>query len=48
MSKIKHYHEANDDMSIVNSENMTQIINNFAKTLEKLSPKTLILNIMIK
>lgn len=39
MSKIKHYHQANDDMSIVNSENMTQIINNFAKTLEKLSPK---------
>lgn len=39
MSKITHYHQANDDMSIVNSENMTQIINNFAKTLEKLSPK---------
>lgn len=39
MSKIKHYHQVNDDMSIVNSENMTQIINNFAKTLEKLNPK---------
>lgn len=39
MSKIKHYHQANDDMSIVNAENMTQIINNFAKTLEKLNPK---------
>lgn len=39
MSKIKHYHQVNDDMGIVNAENMTQIINNFAKTLEKLSPK---------
>lgn len=39
MSKIKHYHQVNDDMSNVDVENMTQIINNFAKTLEKLNPK---------
>lgn len=39
MSKIKHYHQLNDDMEIVDSENMTQIINNFSKTIEKLSPK---------
>lgn len=39
MSKIKHYHKVNDDISIVDFDNMTQIINNFAKTLEKLSPK---------
>lgn len=39
MSKIKHYHQVNDDMTNVDAENMTQIINNFAKTLEKLNPK---------
>lgn len=39
MSKIKHYHQVNDDLSIVNLENMTQLINNFAKAVEKLSPK---------
>ncbi|MCY0969623.1 M28 family peptidase [Chryseobacterium wangxinyae] len=39
MSKIKHYHQVNDDMTIVDLENLTQIINNFGKTLEKLSPK---------
>lgn len=39
MSKIKHYHQVNDDVSIVDFDNMTQLINNFGKTLEKLSPK---------
>lgn len=39
MSKIKHYHQVNDDFSIVDVENMTNMINNFAKTVEKLSPK---------
>lgn len=39
MSKIKHYHQVNDDVNVVNFENLTQIINNFGKTLEKLSPK---------
>lgn len=39
MSKIKHYHQVNDDFSIVDVENMTQLINNFAKAVEKLSPK---------
>ncbi|KQT22085.1 peptidase M28 [Chryseobacterium sp. Leaf404] len=39
MSKIKHYHGVNDDISVVNVENMTEMINNFAKTVEKLSPK---------
>ncbi|KQS89842.1 M28 family peptidase [Chryseobacterium sp. Leaf394] len=39
MSKIKHYHEVNDDFTIVDVENMTQMINDFAKTVEKLSPK---------
>ncbi|SHK99045.1 M28 family peptidase [Chryseobacterium polytrichastri] len=39
MSKIKHYHQVTDDVSIVDFDNMTQIINNFGKTLDKLSPK---------
>lgn len=39
MSKIKHYHQVNDDVSVVDFDNMTQIINNFGKTLDKLSPK---------
>ncbi|WP_312074830.1 M28 family peptidase [Chryseobacterium sp.] len=39
MSKIKHYHQVNDDFTIVDVENMTNMINNFAKTLEKLTPK---------
>lgn len=39
MNKIKHYHQVNDDISVVDFDNMTQIINNFGKTLDKLSPK---------
>lgn len=39
MTKATHYHHVNDDMNIVDVDNMTQIINNFAKTLEKLNPK---------
>lgn len=39
MSKIKHYHQVNDDISVVDFDNLTQIINNFGKTLEKLNPK---------
>ncbi len=39
MSKIKHYHQVNDDMNIVDLENLTQLINNFGKTVEKLNPR---------
>ncbi|MDF2933060.1 MAG: family peptidase [Chryseobacterium sp.] len=39
MSKIKHYHQVNDDINIVDFENLSQLINNFGKTLEKLNPK---------
>ncbi len=39
MSKIKHYHQVNDDVNVVDFDNLTQIINNFGKTLDKLSPK---------
>lgn len=40
MSKIKHYHQLNDDISVVDFSNLTLLINNFAKTLEKLNPKS--------
>ncbi|MBP2618613.1 M28 family metallopeptidase [Chryseobacterium jejuense] len=39
MTKATHYHHVNDDINIVDVDNMTQIINNFGKTLEKLDPK---------
>lgn len=39
MTKASHYHHENDDIHIVDFDNMTQIINNFGKTLEKLNPK---------
>ncbi|WP_126653193.1 M28 family peptidase [Chryseobacterium aureum] len=39
MTKASHYHQENDDLHVVNFDNMTQIINNFGKTLDKLSPK---------
>lgn len=39
MSKIKHYHQLNDDINVVDFENLTQLINNFGKTLEKLNTK---------
>lgn len=39
MTKATHYHHVNDDISIVDVDNMTQIINNFGQTLDKLNPK---------
>lgn len=39
MTKATHYHHENDDVNVVDFENLTTIINNFGKTLEKLSPK---------
>lgn len=39
MTKATHYHNESDDVSVVDFNNLTQIINNFGKTLEKLSPK---------
>ncbi|RNA60832.1 peptidase M28 [Chryseobacterium nematophagum] len=39
MTKATHYHNESDDIHIVDFDNLTQIINNFGKTLEKLSPK---------
>lgn len=39
MTKATHYHHENDDVNVVDFDNLTQIINNFGKTLEKLSPK---------
>ena len=34
-----HYHAVNDDINIVDADNLTNIINNFAKTIEKLNTK---------
>ncbi|ROI02246.1 M28 family peptidase [Chryseobacterium sp. G0240] len=39
MTKATHYHHENDDINIVDFDNMTQIINNFSKTIEKLNPQ---------
>ncbi len=37
MTKATHYHQVNDDLSVVDFDNLTQIINNFAKTVENLN-----------
>lgn len=39
MTKAKHYHQLNDDLEIVDFDNLTKIINNFGKTMEKLTSK---------
>jgi len=39
MNKATHYHAVNDDVNIVDTENLTNIINNFAKTIDKLNTK---------
>ncbi|UOU99101.1 M28 family peptidase [Chryseobacterium daecheongense] len=39
MDKASHYHHESDDVSVVDFDNLTQIINNFGKTLEKLTPQ---------
>ena len=39
MNKATHYHAVNDDINIVDADNLMNIINNFAKTIEKLNTK---------
>lgn len=39
MTKAKHYHDVTDDITIIDTDNLTQIINNFAKTIDKLNTK---------
>lgn len=39
MTKATHYHHENDDIHVVDFNNLTTIINNLGKTLDKLSPK---------
>jgi len=39
MTTAKHYHQLNDDLNVVNFENLTNIINNFGKTIEQLNPE---------
>ncbi|MDR2234532.1 MAG: M28 family peptidase [Chryseobacterium sp.] len=38
MTKAHHYHNESDDVNVVDFDNLTHIINNFSKTLEKLKP----------
>lgn len=35
MEKQKHYHQVNDEISIINFSNLTTLANSFAKTIEK-------------
>lgn len=39
MTKAYHYHQPNDEIDVVDFENLTQLINNFGKTVLKLNPK---------
>lgn len=39
MTKASHYHNESDDVKVVDFDNLTTIINNVGKTLEKLTPK---------
>ena len=39
MTKATHYHQLNDDLEIVDFDNLTEIINNFGETIEKLNPQ---------
>lgn len=39
MRTAKHYHQLNDDIKVVNFDNLTQIINNFGKSVEQLNPQ---------
>lgn len=39
MNSAGHYHQLNDDVSVVDFDNLTQLINNLGKTIEKLNPK---------
>lgn len=38
MNTAEHYHQLNDDINIVDFDNLTTLINNLGKTIEKLSP----------
>lgn len=39
MTKATHYHQVTDDVTVVDFKNLTNIINNFGETLEKLNPE---------
>lgn len=39
MTKAHHYHQVSDDISVVNFKNLTTLVNNFAKTVQKLTPQ---------
>ena len=42
MDSAHHYHQLNDDLEIVDFDNLTQIINNLGKTLQKLTPQNFV------
>lgn len=39
MTKASHYHNESDDISVVDFNNLADLINNLGRTLEKLTPK---------
>lgn len=39
MNTAQHYHQVSDDINIVDFDNLTMMINNLGKTIEKLNPK---------
>ena len=39
MRTATHYHKANDDISVVKFGNLTNLINSFGKTVQKLTPQ---------
>lgn len=36
MEHQNHYHQVNDDINVINTQNLTQIVNSFAKTIDQL------------
>lgn len=34
MNNQNHYHKVNDDISVIDFKNLTQLVNSFAKTLD--------------
>ncbi|MDR2228958.1 MAG: M28 family peptidase [Flavobacteriaceae bacterium] len=39
MEHQNHYHQVNDDINVINTQNLTQIVNSFAKTIDQLMKK---------
>lgn len=39
MTKATHYHQVNDDISVVDFDNLHHLVNSFGKTIQRLKPK---------